>query len=578
MKKLGNKFFGIGMLTVLLAGLAFAGGEEKSRRITRASQPLDIKITNWGPSQTDIERAKQRVAGSAEVQNALKGVKYRLLGLEQIESASADKSQPSAAPTRYRVFFYDYTNGKTIIAESDFAGREPITISEDAFSPGTNWDEIEAGFRIIQNDPEFAAFAKNNRLELYDAMPPVTDWNGERLVNIGVRNLENNTDQIVGISFRNDRVVKYPNNAPPTATAAPEACGITSAGQGSTGPGVAGQYQATVTQNGNPLWEMLIIRPSSSSGASNERSGIEVRDVKYKGKSVLKRGHAPILNVQYINNVCGPFRDWQYAEGFFQVPTAGTTYPNGTNGGIALVGAGGVATTAVETRNDSGNFQGVAVYQQDVGYGSELVLVTEMNAGWYRYIMEWRFAPDGTIRPRYGFGSTVNGCVCNPRNHHVYWRFDFDIVQPNNRIFQVERGRKFLRPLPTEAAIFRSYQLNRSFLVQNANGDEAYQITPGRNDGSVTNSAGVLTDTFGAGDFWFMQFKGTAAAPGEIDDPNAGSAANLAPWVNNESLDNQDVVVWYSAHQYRVDDTSRNTENVISGVHVVGPDLRPVRW
>ena len=34
----------------------------------------------------------------------------------------------------------------------------------------------------------------------------------------------------------------------------------------------------------------------------------------------------------------------------------------------------------------------VAIYQQNVGLGNELVMVSEMNAGWYRYIMEWRYS------------------------------------------------------------------------------------------------------------------------------------------------------------------------------------------
>ena len=285
--------------------------------------------------------------------------------------------------------------------------------------------------------------------------------------------------------------------------------------------------------------------------------------------------------MQYINNTCGPFRDWQYAEGYFSAPAAGATYPNGVDGGFAVLADGQIATTSVETRNDSGNFRGVAVYQQDVGNGPEVVMVSEMNAGWYRYIMEWRFAPDGTIRPRYGFGSTTNGCVCNPRNHHVYWRFDFDIVNPLNRVFEVQGGRIPFNPINKEVARFRN--THAVFMIQNATGKEAYSITPGANDGTVTNAAGVLTDTFGAGDFWIMQFKGTAGAPSELDDPNSGSGANLAPWINNESLVDQDVVVWYGAHQYRVDDASRaggevENPNIINGQHVVGPDIRPVNW
>ena len=187
---------------------------------------------------------------------------------------------------------------------------------------------------------------------------------------------------------------------------------------------------------------MLIVRPSSSVGHDFEGSGLEVRDVKYRGKSVLKRGHVPVLNVKYTAN-CGPYRDWQYSEGYFQIPTTGVSFPGGPDGGFAIVDPPGVPTTVVETGNDNGNFRGVAVYTQDVGNGPEVVLVTEMEAGWYRYVMEWRFGADGTIRPRYGFGSTADSCVCIQRTHHVYWRFDFDVVTPENNVFLLERGRKF---------------------------------------------------------------------------------------------------------------------------------------
>ena len=193
--------------------------------------------------------------------------------------------------------------------------------------------------------------------------------------------------------------------------------------------------------------------------------------------------------------------------------------------------------------------------------------------------MEWRFGADGTIRPRYGFASTTSSCVCIQRTHHVYWRFDFDVVNPNNRVYLMERGRKYQQLIESESAFFKRPGTNRTFKIQNATGDEAYQLIPGTNDGRVTDDNGNLTDTFGAGDFWFMRFQGTSASPGELDDPNTSEAANLAPWINGEATTNQDVVVWYAAHQTRTDDTSRPAApNVLTGVHIVGPTLRPVRW
>jgi hypothetical protein len=568
----------------LITNFTFAN-ETTPKSSKRADQPIEIKVVPWGPTEKDANAARRRVEQSAAVQNALKGTKHRLIGFNYIEESATNKSLPSRPPTRYRVFFYDYTNDRTVIAESDFAGKESIKVNEEFYDPGVVREEFDAAFELVKRDSEFKGLSNLNKLELFEPMPPISNLKGERLVNIGVRNLNTGESQIVGVSFKNDKVVRYENNAPLTARVAPESCGITNASQPSTTDGVAGQYQVSVLQNDITLWEILVIRPSSSSGRPFERSGIEIRDVKYKGKSVIKRGHVPVLNVKYINDVCGPFRDWQFQEGFFNAPPEGADNPAP---GIRILAQGQIATTAVESRNDTGNFQGVAIYRQNVGFGNEVVMVSEMNAGHYRYIMEWRFAADGTIRPRYGFGSVVNECTCAPRTHHVYWRFDFDIVNPTNKIFQVERGRKFIKPVTTESAIFRSYQLKRGFLIQNSSGDEAYQITPNPNDGAVTNAEGVLTDTFGAGDFWFLRFKGTADSPDEIDDPNPNdpdpnlsTKAALAPWVNGESLVNQDAVVWYAAHQYRVDDASRSSSaspEVLQGRHVVGPDLRPVRW
>ena len=61
-------------------------------------------------------------------------------------------------------------------------------------------------------------------------------------------------------------------------------------------------------------------------------------------------------------------------------------------------------------------------------------MVSEMEAGWYRYISEWRLHTDGTIRPRFGFGAVTSLCVCTRHHHHAYWRLDFDIRTAGNNI------------------------------------------------------------------------------------------------------------------------------------------------
>ena len=52
--------------------------------------------------------------------------------------------------------------------------------------------------------------------------------------------------------------------------------------------------------------------------------------------------------------------------------------------------------------SDTGNFLGTAIYVD----GQEVVLVSELEAGWYRYVSEWRLHADGTIRPRFAFDAS----------------------------------------------------------------------------------------------------------------------------------------------------------------------------
>ncbi|MDQ6787658.1 MAG: hypothetical protein M3033_12695 [Acidobacteriota bacterium] len=576
MKKFVSILFYLCLSFFLAANIA-ASSETKPKRSKRSQEPLKIKVTSWGRTQAEIDAAKFRVERSAAVQTALKNAKYRLISFSYIEDE--DKSRPAQVPLRFRVVFYNYTGDRTFVAEGDFAGREEINVREENFEPGVSDEELQAAVDLIKADAKLGALYSNDELRTFGAMPPVSYVDGERLVNIGISYTKTGENRVVGISFKNNKVVTYKGSAPATSRATPESCGIVDAGQGFTPPGTAGQYQLSVSQNGITLWEMLVVRPSISSGNPAERSGIEIRNVKYKGKSVLKRAHVPVLDVQYENDFCGPFRDWQYAENFFNAPAEGATNPAD---GFRILAAGQVAQTALDSGDDRGNFRGVALYTQDVGFGNEAVLVSEMEAGWYRYIMEWRFAPDGTIRPRFGFGATNDSCVCHTHRHHVYWRFDFNVVSPQNKLFQIERGRKFMQPITNETARLRNYATNRRYLIQNSNGAEGYLLVPNLTDG--------FSDAFSGGDFWFLRYKQKAdGEPDELDDPNSDTGdpnldvpANFAPWLNNESLAGQDVVVWYAAHFVHSDGgnllSPDRSGNILTSDHVVGPDLRAVHW
>jgi Cu2+-containing amine oxidase len=207
-------------------------------------------------------------------------------------------------------------------------------------------------------------------------------------------------------------------------------------------------------------------------------------------------------------------------------------------------------------------FLGVAIYVA----GQEVVLVSEMQAGWYRYVSEWRLHSNGTIRPRFGFDATSSSCVCNRHHHHVYWRLDFDIETAGNNLI-----REFNNPpispgtnwhtKPYEIRRLRSPAHNRRWRVENASSGRGYTIVPGQGDGTAAG------DSYAKGDLWFLRYH-----PGEIDDhPITATEIQIDKYKNGEPLVNRDVVVWYGAH-FTHDPSGPHVS------HVVGPNLHPHEW
>jgi hypothetical protein len=126
----------------------------------------------------------------------------------------------------------------------------------------------------------------------------------------------------------------------------------------------------------------------------------------------------------------------------------------------------------------------------------------------------------------------------------------------------------------------KNLQTNRGLLIQNSTGNEAYELVPNISDGIV--------DAFGVHDMWVLQYKSSGGNPIELEDGITCVTCSTAfiqidPFANNESVVDQDVVVWYGAHFLHNDagNVQLNSDRsgfILSGSHVVGPDIRPVRW
>jgi hypothetical protein len=243
MKKFSSHTFYLFLLLFLLINNV-AANQTKPKRLKKTQAPLQIKVTPFGRTQFEIDAAKLRVEQSAAIQTALKNTKYRLISFSYIENE--DKSKLSQLPTRFRVVFYDYTNDRTFVAEGDFAVKEEITSREENFEPGVSDAELAAAVGLIKTDAKVGVLYSEDELKTFPAMPPVSYINGERLVNIGISYPKTGEKRVVGISFKNNKVVSYQGSAPATSRAAPESCGIVDARQGATANGTAGQYQLSV--------------------------------------------------------------------------------------------------------------------------------------------------------------------------------------------------------------------------------------------------------------------------------------------------------------------------------------------
>jgi len=525
---------------------------------------LQIDIERVGPEPETIEEVSRAALENPSSQEYLSETRNRLLGFELLKPTFEGKADGPVPPERFRATTYDYTNNRVVLTTGRLDDpRESIEVSEAGYQPLPNKEEFDEAVEILGEHHDLGPDVRTQRLLAYRPMPPLIDsklpdGRVERTVAVGLLPQSNELrHEIVGVNMIHRTVSRFENRAPERALAVAAACGLPNAGQGTASQSTPGEYQVTITRGGTTLWSFLVIRPAASSGTNG--SGVELRNVTYRGKLVLFQAHAPILNVQYDGNACGPYRDWSWQEGMIQA--------DGTDVAPGIRRCPTPARTIFESGTDVGNFLGVAIYRD----GEEVVVVSEMEAGWYRYISRWRFHDDGTIRPRFGFSAVDSSCVCETHHHHVYWRFDFDINTAQDNVVREFNsppivGSSNWHAFQFEAKRRRNPRRSRRWQIRNSQSGDAYNLIPGANDG--------VADDFGRGDVWILRYNDN-----EIDDGVVAIGppyeADIDRFVNGEEVRNQDVVVWYGAHFTH--DVHEDEENGHAS-HIVGPVLRPINW
>lgn len=533
-------------------------------------EALRIAIAPFGATADRLARIGRSVLQHRAVTEALRGARHRLLGVEAVDPDSGDRKPARPhAPERFRATIYDYSNSRALAVEGRIDAPTEIEISESAEQPPVTSEEFAEAAALVSRNEAFAA--EPGSLTFYRPMPPLIDSQDpdgrtHRVIGVGIFSTrERRPVEILGVDLVDGRLHRFDERAPIVARPQNNTiCGApVDANQPRATQGTAGQVWITVKQGSKTLWRFLVVRPAASSGLRG--SGVELRFVDYRGKRVLYRGHVPILNVYYKAEAnCGPYRDWQFEEG--QIQATGTDVAPG----FRL--CPGPAKTIMDTGSDTGNFLGVGIYVA----GQEVVLVSEMEAGWYRYVSEWRLHANGTIRPRFSFAATDSPCVCNVHHHHAYWRLDFDIVSAGNNRFLEHNdpplvGNDNWHQKHFEIARARNPGSKRRWKVENMSSGAGYEIVPGHHDGVASQMPDA---PYGRGDVWLLRYRGSELDDGVNHTLGPGTEANIGAWVNGEPILGQDVVMWYGAHFTH--DVAH--EDPAQHGHVVGPDLVPVKW
>ena len=509
---------------------------------------LRVEITpEDAPTQAE-EQAWTMLLRHPVLQRALPGGDLWMVGFDLL-----DKEPGPAA--RFSAEIVDATTGRALTAFGVLDDRESIVVRHREAQHPPRDDEHGFAAGIVSDDEEWGPGLQDGSTELYRPIPPLAnvaeiDGTVERVVTVGLRATGGAPrHRTVGVRTRNGEVVREPVGA---IAASDEECGAPPGPQQPIGEG-ANQARVKLFDGADLLWDLVVVRPSASSGTNG--SGLELREVTFKGQPVLSRAHVPIVTVDYDGD--GPtYRSWLNDEASFHAegddPVTGFRLCTAAPG------------TLLETGVDGGGFRGVAVWLDD----QELVLVSQVQAGWDRYVTEWRLHADGSLRPRLGVAAASNPLTCRPHRHHAYWRLDFDIAGPAANLVQ-----EFNDPpvvgvtswLTTRFEVTRPRDPSRrrSWRVRSTRSGMGYWVQPGPRDGTA--------DFFGAGDVWLLRHQ-----DGELDDGQGVTfdpvlaRAGLDRLVTGDPLHDVDVVVWYAAH------VAHDGGPLDEGR--VGPDLVPFNW
>jgi primary-amine oxidase len=233
-------------------------------------------------------------------------------------------------------------------------------------------------------------------------------------------------------------------------------------------------------------------------------------------------------------------------------------------------------------------------------YGKMLTLWCAYDLGGYFYLSQWRFRDDGCLMPYVGltgplqhtsvggepsaYGSVVGktgkgDTVFAPSHvHNIYFCLDFDIDGEKNVVeefnYQLDKpgspsATHSWTPILKETSRSASSEGFRSWRVVNRESKNAlglprsYEIIPGGNG----IFRGSESEKYAQAELWVTRYH-----ENEYPNEKRSLRAALPSYLNDESVDGEDIVVWYVVHVHHL---PRTEDHPGMPVEWVGFTLKP---
>ena len=239
-------------------------------------------------------------------------------------------------------------------------------------------------------------------------------------------------------------------------------------------------------------------------------------------------------------------------------------------------------------------------YYTDQRQGYWLSLLSKSTVGDMTYLVRWRFFDDGTVEPsigmsgrleqygadsRYGWPIDADGTTGVSFSSNYYWRLDFDIGSnpADDLVEELQaspanlRTRKSLsvNAVRVESARAVNAENKRSWRVRDTvetNGQAGSFVSYHLEPLNTAHRYQDASEPWSFNDFFVTRFNGCE----RLASGNTGACGeNLGEYLNGESTDTDDVVLWYRVSYHHL---PRGEDESIIPTRWVGFQIVPRDW